>query len=215
MIAPRGRVAMRDVPRPMTMLVRLGMFALATIACPRDENPTPPGTVANSDPGAVAALRATVAAPDSTEEPMLPAGPVAMPQAAVADAAHTLTILEVDARAGALDEQLTIFAARAKSEGRIPAVELRASWCEPCKKLDRLLGTGPVTDALAGTVLIRVDVDMFDDELSALGFTAPQIPSLYRVDGRGRPQGRPLSGADWARRSETQIAEALRGFLGR
>ncbi len=38
--------------------------------------------------------------------------------------------VEVDATAGALDEQLTIFAARAKSQGRIATVELWAGWSD-------------------------------------------------------------------------------------
>jgi hypothetical protein len=70
-----------------------------------------------------------------------------------------------------------------------------------------------MNEALAGSMLVRVDVDMFDEELNELGFRAPQIPSLYRVDGRGRPVGKPLSGASWHKRGAAEIATALSAFL--
>jgi thiol-disulfide isomerase/thioredoxin len=162
--------------------------------------------------------------PPSTTPTVDDASPVSPPPATTPSTAAppssepatsaTVTIVELDAQAGPLEDQLTAIAARATREDRPATVELWASWCPPCKRLDRLLAGGAVADALRGTILVRVDVDMFDDELNALGFTAPEIPSMYRLDGRGRPRGKPLSGADWTKRPEPEIAAALRTFLG-
>ena len=184
-----------------------GLVLLA--ACARDDRHTPssvtppPATQLEPDPSAVPSVVAT-GLPATAPQPDTP--PVESPT----DAA---TIIEVDVQAGPLDAQLVAIAARASKEGRVAAVELWAGWCEPCKKFDRLVAAGTVSEALRGAILIRVDVDMFDDELTQLGFTAPQIPSLYRVDGRGRPKGKPLQGGDWARRSAPQISAALDAFL--
>ncbi|MBL8942743.1 MAG: hypothetical protein JNK45_06340 [Myxococcales bacterium] len=180
---------------------------LLALACSRDEPRAGASVVPppETDP--------SIESPSSVPSPSVvaavdPPAPVDPPTSV------TVTIVELDAQAGPLEDQLTAIAARAKREGRPATVELWAGWCPPCKKLDRLLAGGTVADALRGTILVRVDVDMFDDELNALGFTAPQIPSMYRLDDRGRPRGKPLSGADWTKRTEPEIAAALRTFLG-
>lgn len=184
---------------------------LLALACSRDE---PRAGASVAPPPAIEPPSSSPTPPVATAEPP-PADAAATPSPPVEPATSaTVTIVELDAQAGALEDQLAAIAARAKREARPATVEIWASWCPPCKTLDRLLAGGAVADALRGTILIRVDVDMFDDELHALGFTAPQIPSMYRLDGRGRPRGKPLSGGDWTKRSEPEIAAALRAFLG-
>ncbi|MBC8068967.1 MAG: hypothetical protein IAG13_11590 [Deltaproteobacteria bacterium] len=128
--------------------------------------------------------------------------------------ASRVRLIDVDPDRGELREQILAAAAQAKADGRAVAVELWASWCPPCKKLDHLLrSAGPVATAVDLAVLIRVDTDVFGDELNALGYTAPQIPSLYHVDAMGKPRGKPMSGAQWTRDSEAAIAEQLATFL--
>lgn len=194
------------------MTRRLVLLVLVLTACARDDarapttatTPPPSTNAATSSDAPTPSPTVPVADPETTPtlEPIPPAP------------ADVVTIIEVDIQAGPLGSQLAAVAARAKTEGRTAVVELWAGWCAPCKKLDKLIDAGTVTDALRGTILVRVDVDMFDDELTDLGFTAPQIPSFYRIDGRGKPKGKPLSGADWTKRGEGQIAAALREFVG-
>lgn len=133
--------------------------------------------------------------------------------AAIEPAAASVRLVDVDPDNGSLREQIVAAAAQAKADGRSVAVELWAGWCPPCKKLDQLLRTGPVAEAVANAVLIRVDTDVFNDELNQLGYDAPQIPSLYRVDDKGKPKGKPLSGAKWSREQEAKIAAQLSAFL--
>jgi thiol-disulfide isomerase/thioredoxin len=132
---------------------------------------------------------------------------------AVEPVAASVRLVDVDPDNGTLREQLVAAAAQAKADGRSVAVELWAGWCPPCKKLDQLLKTGPVAEAVANAVLIRVDTDVFNDELNELGFDAPQIPSLYRIDDKGKPKGKALSGAKWSRENEAKIAQQLAAFL--
>lgn len=197
----------------MTRATFLFVAALA-VACDRSDAQAP--TPATSS----AAAPAEPSPPDRTTTPTIARDDGAVPTTATPPepdptptVATTATIIDVDAQAGPLDAQLVAVAARAKKEGRPLAVELWASWCPPCKTFDELIDSGKMNDALAGSMLVRVDVDMFDEELNELGFRAPQIPSLYRVDGRGRPVGKPLSGASWHKRGAAEIATALRAFL--
>ncbi|MBK6918361.1 MAG: hypothetical protein IPH07_13275 [Deltaproteobacteria bacterium] len=160
---------------------------------------------ATAAPDGGSASVATTAAPDRQANPQ--------PNPTTAPDDDAVRLVDVDTQAGPLAEQLAAASARAQREGRPIAVELWAGWCAPCKKLDRLIAGGALDEALRGSVLVRVDVDAFDGELDGLGFDAPQIPSLYRVDARGRPQGKPLSGGDWGRRAPEEIATAVHSLL--
>ena len=180
---------------------------LLALACSRDEPRAGASVVPppETDP--------SIESPSSVPSPSVvaavdPPAPVDPPTSV------TVTIVELDAQAGPLEDQLTAIAARAKREGRPATVELWAGWCPPCKTFDKLIDSGQLDQALVGTMLVRVDVDMFNDELNELGFRAPQIPSLYHVDGRGRPTGKPLSGASWHKRGAAEISAALTAFLG-
>lgn len=126
----------------------------------------------------------------------------------------TVRLVDIYPDGASLREQIVAAAAQAKADGKSVAVELWAGWCPPCKKLDTLLRGGPVAAAVANAVLIRVDTDVWNDELTALGYDAPQIPTLYRIDERGKPKGKRLTGAKWSRESETAIAAQLTAFLG-
>lgn len=190
-------------------------WVMLTGACDRDDARAP--TPATSS----AAASVETPAPDRLSQATgVPPGDSGRPHASTAaqdepaqPTTSTVTIIDVDAQAGPLDAQLAAVAARAKKEQRPIAVELWASWCPPCKTFDKLIDSGQLDAALSGTMLVRVDVDMFNEELNELGFKAPQIPSLYHVDGRGRPTGKPLSGASWHKRGAPEISAALTTFL--
>lgn len=195
-----------------------GWIALVVLlaACDRDDAraPTPATSSAAAPPEGTqpeAQPHATSATPSEGDPPSQTTAGTQDPPPTTAS---TATIIDVDAQAGPLEAQLIAVAARAKKEQRPIAVELWASWCPPCKTFDKLIDSGELDDALVGTMLVRVDVDMFDEELNELGFRAPQIPSLYHVDGRGRPTGKPLSGASWHKRGAAEISAALTAFFG-
>jgi len=189
--------------------MRVLAIAMILLSCTREDARAQPA--ATTPPAASPERLPTV---DTAAPPSEPAPPEPLPTEATTPTAEVATIIEIDVQAGPLAEQLTVIAARAKKEGRVAAVELWAGWCAPCKKLDKLIAAGTVTNALRGAILVRVDVDMFDDELNELGFRAPQIPSFYRVDGRGKPIGKPLAGGDWGERDAAYIDAALRKLLG-
>jgi thiol-disulfide isomerase/thioredoxin len=199
----------------MTMRITALALVLMVVGCDRDDaRPSTPAAASSSPAGGD-----TPRVPEGDAAGHGDDGSIAKPDAksdeggAVEPAAATVRLVDVDPDNGSLHEQIVAAAAQAKADGRSVAVELWAGWCPPCKKLDKLLGTGPVADAVANAVLIRVDTDVFNDELNKLGFDAPQIPSLYRIDERGKPKGKALSGAKWSRESETNIAAQLAAFL--
>lgn len=190
-------------------MTRVGLaLALVLGGCPREDASVAATTSATPTPPA------TQSGTTATPTPPTPPGETtATPTPMAPSDADAVRIVEIDPQAGTLQEQLIAAAARAHADGRPIALELWAGWCAPCKKLDAMLRDGAVADALRGAVLVRADVDAFDEELNALGFVAPQIPSLYRLDERGRARGKPLQGGDWGRRDASAIAAAIAKLL--
>jgi thiol-disulfide isomerase/thioredoxin len=129
------------------------------------------------------------------------------------DAAARVRVLALDPAAGSLTDQLANLRAGAKGSGGEIVVELWATWCPPCKTIDRLLGSDEVIAALGGVTVVKVDTDAWDDELSANGYVIPTIPAFYRVGPDGKPSGKPLAAHTWGSIDAVTMAARVREFL--
>jgi thiol-disulfide isomerase/thioredoxin len=165
--------------------------AATSTAAPSNEAPPSESAPPSSDPDAR----------DEEASPPLEPTPAAPP---------SLTTITLAPEGGELAEQLATAASRARADGRVPIVEMWASWCPPCKKLDALLAKPEFAASLTGIVLVRLDSDAWGETLDEAGFDAPSIPTFYTVDAGGRPRGKPLSGAKWGKLDAESIAAKLR-----
>jgi hypothetical protein len=111
---------------------------------------------------------------------------------------------------GSLREQLVVQAARAYRSGRRPLVQMHASWCPVCTRFDTALDAARARVALQDLVLIRVDTDVWADDLRGAGLRSPTIPAFYPLDRRGQP-GTHLDGHGW--RPQTDVVETLDAFV--
>lgn len=94
-----------------------------------------------------------------------------------------------------------------------PFLELRAEWCKPCKELEASMNDARMADAFAGTYLISVDIDEFNDQLNKLGFDGSAIPVFYALDANARPTGRKIDGGAWAENIPQNMAPPLKAFF--
>lgn len=181
----------------------VGCLALAC-ACTNDDVRSPAAATSTAAPSAE---RPSVPTPTESTPPV---GPVAKDDAP--KGAPPLTVVQLAPASGELAELLATAASRARADGRVPVVEMGASWCPPCKKLDALLGNSEFTASLSGIALLQIDSDEWGEALDEAGFRARTIPAFYVVDAGGKPKGEPLSGAKWGTLDADAIAEALRGL---
>ena len=75
--------------------------------------------------------------------------------------------------------------AQAKIEGKPVFIDLFATWCGPCKMLDRVTwADDSVRDLLQQqTIAVKVDVDAHND--TASDYNVESIPTLVLLDPRG------------------------------
>ncbi len=189
------------------MIARAIAVALVLASCAKEDVRTPTAatsTAAPSDDGT--AKRAEPPIPPTT------AVGTPTPPDPVPSEKPPLTAITLAPEGGELQEQLATAASRARADGLVPVVEMWASWCPPCKKVDALLADPQFTATLSGIVLVRLDSDAWGEALDEAGFDAPSIPTFYAVDAGGRRRGAPLSGAKWGKLDAAGIAEKLRAL---
>jgi hypothetical protein len=126
-----------------------------------------------------------------------------------ADARHVVV------RVQGKDQDLVAVAAaeakKAKAKGLRPFLELRADWCEPCRKLDAVASDPAMVDAFDGTSVIRVDTDL--PGLNRGPFHTGAIPVFFELADDGKPTGRTLDGGAWRGSTPSAMAAPLKKFF--
>jgi thiol-disulfide isomerase/thioredoxin len=107
-------------------------------------------------------------------------------------------IIRINKASGNLMAQLAIESKKAGALGLSPFIEFEASWCPPCKAIDKSIkDKDPLTiKAFKGVYLIRADVDEWgwgDGNYFEVG----AIPIYYKLSGSGKPTGAVLDGGAW------------------
>lgn len=184
----------------------LVLSCFVSLSCAKEDVRTPTAATSTAAPSGDVRTASeppiaptTAVEPDPTPEPV----PAAKPP---------LTAVTLAPEGGDLREQLATTASRARADGLVPVVEMWASWCPPCKKVDALLADPEFSASLSGIVLVRLDSDAWGDALDEAGFDAPSIPTFYAVDAGGRKRGKPLSGSKWGKLDGAGIAAKLRAL---
>lgn len=103
---------------------------------------------------------------------------------------------------------------RARARQLRPFAYLHASWCPPCRAIDRSLRDPRMVEAFQGAYVISLDVDDWGaDRLQAVGLSPASIPRFYALAPDGRSTGRVITGAAWADDVPENMAPPLGAFL--
>lgn len=80
--------------------------------------------------------------------------------------------------------------------GLTPVVEFGAIWCLPCRLVDVSLKHPKMQDAFKGVYLIRVDIEIWEDELQEAHFPIQSVPAFFATSLDGKPTGAVQFGAN-------------------
>ena len=122
-------------------------------------------------------------------------------------------IVTLKAADGQLADLLAAEAQKAKQKGLTPFVEFYADWCGPCQSLSRSLGDPRMIEAFAGTYIIRLNVDDWQDIPLRAGFAVNGIPAFFAIDETGKPTGQTITGAAWGADIPENMAPPLKAFF--
>jgi len=151
------------------------------------------------------------AAPATPTTPTQPATPKPATEPATPGAsAHKVVNLPLG---DDLPRLLAEHTALAKQAGLAPFVELWATWCPPCKKLEAAMGDPRIERAFAGVYLIRLDSDQWGPRLAGTGLENGTIPVFYELNDQGKTTGRKIDGGAWAEDIPENMAPPLDAFF--
>jgi hypothetical protein len=101
---------------------------------------------------------------------------------------------------------------KATTEHRMLVVMTSAQRCSVCREIDDSLDDAKMQTALAHVLLVRVDVNAFDEELRASGMFEETLPWFYKLDAGLRPTDA-ISAGEWDENTPENIAPVLGSFF--
>jgi hypothetical protein len=152
--------------------------------------------------------------------PVLPAPliPSPSPRASIAPR-HTrveregkVTVVDVGASTTALADELAKQRAEAAAAGEALLVMTTAGGCDPCRGVDRSLRDPLMQTALARVRIVRVDVDVFHEDLDALHIPYEAIPGFFLPALDFTPRDG-IDGGEWGEDIAPNIAPVLGAFV--
>jgi len=126
------------------------------------------------------------------------------------------TIVRLHPKDGDLQTLLASEAQKAFTLGREPVVEFDATWCPPCKAIDKAIKeeNALMLNAYAETYIIKLDVDEWgwgDSKLHDFQFNA--IPVYFKLNVEGEQTGEVIDGGAWGEDIPENIAPVMDKFF--
>ena len=173
-----------------------------------DATPSPPVVAAVPEPP-----EPEVAEPQVRVSPVpssTPAGSV--PKETAARKEGTLTVVDVGITALSLADELNKQRKEAEAAGQTLLVMTTRDPCEPCRGVDAALSSPQLQAALSGVRLVRVDVDVFKDDLDQLRIQRQRFPGFFLLAPDMSPRDG-IDGGEWDDDVPVNIAPVLGPFV--
>ncbi|HZF56484.1 MAG TPA: thioredoxin family protein [Polyangiaceae bacterium] len=173
-----------------------------------DATPSPPVIAAVPDP-----TEPEVAEPQVRMSPTAtPAQTGSVPTATVMHREGTITVVDVGVTALSLADELNKQRKEAEAAGQTLLVMTTRDPCEPCKGLFRALSSPQLQAALAAVRLVRVDIDVFRDDLDQLRIQRQRYPGFFLLAPDLSPRDG-IDGGEWDDDIPVNIAPVLGPFV--
>lgn len=166
---------------------------------PRVALPDPSGAASGGPPGVK---------PGPTALP--PSG--AVPQQTTTANVGSVAVVELGVKEPSLQAALMREFKAAKDAGKQALVMTTRSTCVPCNGFMTSLPDPQMQEALADIRLVRVDVEVFGEDLTKLNFETAILAGFFLLTPDGQPRDG-INGGEWAEDIAKNIAPVMKPFL--
>lgn len=125
-------------------------------------------------------------------------------------------IVRLHPNSGDLQPMLADEAQKALSLGLMPVVEFDATWCPPCRAIDKAITSKNklLMDAYRGAYIIKLDVDEWGWKNGKVkNFRFEGIPVYFKLDDKGKQTGEVIDGGAWGEDIPENIAPVMDEFF--
>jgi len=141
-----------------------------------------------------------------------PAGSV--PRRTTLHRVGALAVVDVGVDARSLAEELAKQRAEASKTGEEVLVMTTRDPCEPCRGVETSLRDPLMQTALRGVRLVRVDIDVFEEDLAEIKMPASRYPGFFLLSLDIRPADG-IDGGEWDEDIAQNIAPVHGAFVRR
>jgi hypothetical protein len=173
-----------------------------------DATPSPPVVAAVPEPPETEVSEPQVRM-SPTPSPT-PSGSV--PRETVARREGTITLVSVGVGALSLADELNKQRKEAEAAGQTLLVMTTRDPCVPCRGVDASLASPQLQAALSGVRLVRVDIDVFKDDLDQLRIQRQRFPGFFLLAPDLSPRDG-IDGGEWDDDIPVNIAPVLGPFV--
>ncbi|WP_437494441.1 DUF4190 domain-containing protein [Sorangium sp. So ce1014] len=173
---------------------------------------TAAAAVGEGEPSPEPASTASPAAPlpDAPPPAAQPGGSV--PQHTIQRRIGGVSIVDIGVDVSTLSEELAKQRADAHARGEKVLVMTTSDPCEPCRGVDRALSDPLMQTALRSVRLVRVDIDVFKEDLDQIKMPRRLYPGFFLLSPDLSPQDG-INGGEWDDDIARNIAPVLGAFV--
>ena len=124
----------------------------------------------------------------------------------------SVKVVELGVKVSSLRQTLAAELAAAKASGKDVLVMTTRSGCEPCKGVEKSLEDLLMQQALGPVVLVKIDIDVFEKELSGLQMQHDSFPGFFLLGPDATPRDA-IHGGEWGADIAENIAPVLGSFV--
>jgi Domain of unknown function (DUF4190) len=123
-----------------------------------------------------------------------------------------IEVVDIGQSVSSLSDELAKQRAAGAQVGQKILVMTTAGHCDPCRGVDKALQDPLLQSALEKTRLVRVDVDVFHEDLQALKMPVKAIPGFFLLSPDLTPKDA-INGGEWDEDIPPNIAPVLGAFM--
>ncbi len=94
-------------------------------------------------------------------------------------------------------------------------IQITATWCGPCKRLQAAMPNKLMQEAFAGTYIVKLDADEWEDDFAQINIKINAVPVFFKVDTNGKATDYSINGGAWAEDIAKNMAPPLKAYFNK